>query len=161
MPQRLCEVAAKGLRQSTTAVKRRELIRQGLGRWIIDLSLDRFEGIEKIIKRRKEGDPLARRVLMVYEACALPSRHRGSLPQGALDPPEYTTAPRAPASPGTRAKRRSKHLSSEAPGQRSGKTRSPIRSAARSSTGWSNRSDRRALHARNAMARTVFLPAEY
>ncbi len=55
------------------AVKRRELIRQGLGRWVIDLSLDRFEGIEKIIERREENDPLARRVLRVNEACALPS----------------------------------------------------------------------------------------
>jgi hypothetical protein len=51
---------------------------------------------------------MARRVLMVNEACALP---------------------RAPASPGTRASR-SKRLSSEAPGQRSGKMRSPIGSAA-------------------------------
>ena len=54
-------------------MKRQELIRQGLGRWVIDLSLNRFEGIEKIIERREEDDPMARRVLRVNEACALPS----------------------------------------------------------------------------------------
>lgn len=53
-------------------MKRQELIRQGLGRWVIDLSLNRFEGIEKIIERREEDDPMARRVLRVNEACALP-----------------------------------------------------------------------------------------
>ncbi len=39
----------------------------------IDLSLDRFDGIEKTIERREESDPMAWRVLSVNEACALPS----------------------------------------------------------------------------------------
>ena len=95
---------------------------------------------------------MARRV----KPCAAQRRHRGSLPHGAFDPPEsLTLPPRAAANPGTRTQCRSKPLNTEAPGQRSSKTRSPIRSAALSSAGWSNRSDRRALHARNAMARTV------
>jgi len=37
-----------------------------LGRWVIDLSLDRFEGVDKIIARRA----MARKVLRVNEACA-------------------------------------------------------------------------------------------
>jgi len=50
-------------------VKRQELILQGIGRWVIGLSGDRFEGIEKIIERRA----MARRLLRVNEACARPS----------------------------------------------------------------------------------------
>jgi hypothetical protein len=54
-------------------VKRQVLIRKGLGRWlnVIGLLLERFAGIEQIIERREEDNPMAVMITIINEVSAM------------------------------------------------------------------------------------------
>lgn len=58
-------------------VKRQILIRKGLGRWlsVIDRLLERFAGIEQIIERIEEDDPMAVMVTIINAVCAMKDTH--------------------------------------------------------------------------------------
>jgi hypothetical protein len=54
-------------------VKRQALIRKGLGRWltVIDFLLQRFAGIERIIERHEEDDPMVVMVTIINEVSTM------------------------------------------------------------------------------------------
>lgn len=54
-------------------VKRQALIRKGLGHWltVIDFLLQRFAGIERVMERREEDDPMAVMVTIINEVSAM------------------------------------------------------------------------------------------
>jgi hypothetical protein len=54
-------------------VKRQALIRKGLGRWltVIDFLLQRFAGIERIMERHEEDDPMVVMVTIINEVSTM------------------------------------------------------------------------------------------